>query len=218
MRDPVDRFISAFNFHRVENGRTAAANELLDCFPLIDDLAMQLTPPNQQSPLTPCKRHAITAAITPSKEYGHISMGLSFYVQPVIESLVSSGNYRLVHTETLEADLASAVRWIGLDPPKVTLPRMRYSASLHLRNMTHISHVGRILLRHTLFHEYQMLEMLESRSTGQPAAVTEDGVFAMPVAAPAGEFTDAQIRRPDRDLPHGGRTPPSMLIKGAESS
>ena len=99
-----------------------------------------------------------------------------------------------------------------------TLPRMRYSASLHLRNMTHISHVGRILLRHTLFHEYQMLEMLESRSTGQPAAVTEDGVFAMPVAAPAGEFTDAQIRRPDRDLPHGGRTPPSMLIKGAESS
>ena len=95
---------------------------------------------------------------------------------------------------------------------------MRYSASLHLRNMTHISHVGRILLRHTLFHEYQMLEMLESRSTGQPPAVTEDGVFAMPVAAPAGEFTDAQIRRPDRDLPHGGRTPPSMLIKGAESS
>ena len=100
----------------------------------------------------------------------------------------------------------------------MSVPRMRYSASLHLRNMTHISHVGRILLRHTLFHEYQMLEMLESRSTGQPAAVTEDGVFAMPVAAPAGEFTDAQIRRPDRDLPHGGRTPPSMLIKGAESS
>ena len=90
-------------------------------------------------------------------------MGLSFYVQPVLESLVSSGNYRLVHTESLEADLASAVRWIGLEPPKVTLPRMRYSASLHLRNMTHISHVGRILLRHTLFHEYQMLEMLESR-------------------------------------------------------
>ena len=66
-------------------------------------------------------------------------MGLSFYVQPVIELLVESGNYKLLHTETLEADLASAVRWIGLDPPKVTLPRMRYSASLHLRDRRFIS-------------------------------------------------------------------------------
>ena len=184
LRDPVERFVSAFYDHGVltansKNRSHPMSHLAMDsCFQgSVDQLALALA--NRSST---CGALAWAATDT---GFTHARMGLSFYfsVSNVLSTLLRGGAYMLIHLSTLEQDLDRVLDWLG----KKDNQSSRSSSKMHhthqgdwshtSRNRTTskpagrqsssrkpLSQEGRHLLHTALQRDYEVLDALASRT------------------------------------------------------
>jgi len=147
--------------------------DLFTCFDHMQELALALEHPD-----TTCGFVAATA-LKPHGNASHLSMGLVYYLEDVVDKLAppidlhSNGTplpatrkYTLVHTESVEDDMRVVRAWARMPPAPGPMPHMfnHYPGE----NKTHVSTRARELLRKHLAPEYELSERLESYARAVP--------------------------------------------------
>lgn len=128
VRDPLDRFISAFYWRQwiVENRSkhyqkivTTEERTLFKCFPTVNQLGEALSHRSGTSPSDRCVTLAKQAAWSKSLIMSHITAGFRFYLPATVESYLVNhpDTYFLVRLDHLEDDVRVMRKWAGLRPP-----------------------------------------------------------------------------------------------------
>ena len=183
-RDPLARFVSAFNWRHPRNKEgthlTAGTRDahpfedkLYGCFDHVSELADALVRSshnklNHQS-ISMCESLAWEACAIPNSTSPTISMlqaGIFSYVAPAGLPAFLARPLQLLHTEDLAAGLDRLYRWLECDPLRVPpkLPQV-HTKSYPGKSDTQLSQMGEYMLRFALGHEYAMHHSLLFRGS-----------------------------------------------------
>jgi hypothetical protein len=180
-RDPVARFVSAFNWRHPWNSplthNTAQSpdaypfeEELYSCFWHVNDLADALVRSFRSAAnRTRCEQLAWAACKTdPTWGNVHLSMiqaGLTSYVATAGLSTYLSRPLFVVHVEDFKADLHRLFTFLECDHsrlPASGLPIISKHEAYEGSNRTELSSMGQLLLRMALHHDYVSMYSLET--------------------------------------------------------
>eukprot|EP00908_Phaeocystis_cordata_P012304 Transcript_23269.p1 GENE.Transcript_23269~~Transcript_23269.p1 ORF type:complete len:269 (-),score=12.79 Transcript_23269:139-945(-) len=166
-RDPVDRFVSAFNWRHPRGGATvhamggrpdptnptAAKAEiaLYRCFEEPNEAANALW---DETWCGVVARQALN-----EKEVGHIGKGLFYYFGNVLDMLERVPIF-VVHASSIRSDMACLASKLGLR----FVPPPHLNSDYARRNRTFLDATGREKLTHALANEYWLGELIESYS------------------------------------------------------
>jgi hypothetical protein len=173
-RDPVDRFVSAFEWDlhskSVEGDGRRLKNEtwgrIFGAFLSANDLAEALTDPRRG------RRQAAVAALRASKL--HMQFDLGWYLPPQIASELPSGRTHVIRTERIGADLPRFLTSQGLRAAEAPVTKNSYKHRLPPERVTKtMSELARRNIRLASHATYATLALLESRLADPEATVLE---------------------------------------------
>ena len=182
LRDPVERFISAYNTNacmyeghsdrcdrqylntmrlKVSNANAEAEasamiefNRSMSCFPNITSFAEQLDDD------TECGRRARDLTRPPWES--HVKKGSCYYLDPAMRTMLENKSVHIIHTEMCNTDIRRIPEWLGLDMQFSHRPK-HYET--HTEQFPHHddqpTNRGRVKLHRHLKHEYKLQEHLE---------------------------------------------------------
>lgn len=164
VRDPIDRFVSAFNWFReglglgqisppYEQEQEKVRSMFDDCFPVVNSFAEQL------DDSTLCGELGRSWLLGHVNHFrSHIEMGTCFHLGGVLSSL-EDRPLTLIHTESLEEDFAAwmASRHYPLKTLQADSDEVQHVST----GSKFVSKLGRSMLRKYLEHEYWAQQQLE---------------------------------------------------------
>ncbi|WP_108222578.1 hypothetical protein [Cereibacter azotoformans] len=171
-RDPVDRFVSAFEWDlhskSVDGDGRRLQNEIwgriFGAFQTANDLAEALTDPAAG------RRQMAVSALTTSKL--HMQFDLGWYLPPYIAAELPAGRTHLIRTERIGSDLARFMASQGLRKVEAPVTKNSYKHRLPPERVTKtMSELARRNVRLASHATYATLALIESRLADPEAAV-----------------------------------------------
>ena len=160
VRDPVGRFISAFNYRRATQAHDGSAfeKELFNCFAHVRGLTDALARSRDRTKSaqrTYCENVAWRAC-EPSGLH-MITAGVSWFVSgaglPVFQRLMRSKSLEIIRTEAMEEDTTRVLRWLRCNP-RLDKPLPRVNSMYPGKDDVEVSPEGAIALRQALARDY----------------------------------------------------------------
>lgn len=180
VRDPVARFVSAFNWRHPRNANLTTRTvgdprayrfeaELYGCFAHVSDLAdaLERTHRRPEASHTRCERLAWEAC-SPSPVSAReswvtmLQAGVASYVGRAGVSSFLARPLELAHTEDLVSDARRIYRWLGCRTPTTEVKLSQTHDDYPGRDDTRLSRMAELRLRLALHHEYAALHALEA--------------------------------------------------------
>lgn len=158
VRDPIARFVSAFNFDKYEiltsqKSGNHVWDRIYNEFPSVDHLVQSLLSMNHE------KRTLAWDAISNSAL--HIQMGLSWYLEDDILDRIPKDRLNVIRTEMLELDMIKFLRRYGLHLENIIFDKDKDSSKfldkIGIKNPSFLSDISKIILSEILKRDYQII-------------------------------------------------------------